>query len=307
MREASPAETRAASSPDIGEANHLKVLLANAQQWFDAGHYEEAQGFFRQALNLHPHSEAARIGLEKTLRAVTKVQNIPGDVDSSASETERKAQTIVVPLATCDRIRFSDAIEFLRRESVRLDQDPVSNRQGLKIAVRFPTEPTYHVPISGLPEKWTPTPSPVSADTVVALIFYNFPLLDALRYVAGQVGMVVRVRADGIYLTGPSEIWPDGLITREFSTPPYFFSSDINTLTGPNGQADADTEAVSDERVITSFKAMGVQFPTGTTARYLPAKRKIVIRDTQENIDLVEALLAPCCIQPTLTNNPANP
>ena len=39
------------------------------------------------------------------------------------------------------------------------------------------------------------------------------------------------------------------------------------------------------------LKSSGVQFPAGASATYLPATSKLVIRNTQENIDLVESLV----------------
>ena len=172
----------------------------------------------------------------------------------------KKLEEMIVPQVFFDYTRLRDAIDFLRQESIRLDKDAGSDQQGIKFFMRFPNPA-------------------VTPDTPVSLRASNLSLLDALRQVLGQADMIAKVCADGMYLTGRDEVWPEKLITREFRVDPRTFTP------------APDTGNVSYKAVETALKACGVQFPTGASATYLPATRKVVIRDTAENIEVAELMI----------------
>ena len=118
--------------------------------------------------------------------------------------------------------------------------------------------------IPGLPDVIGPT-----AGTRITLALNQIPLLEALKYVASQAGLKVKVEPYAVSIVPVSE-QTDVMVTADFHVPPNFFRG-------------------TDAR--TFLEASGVTFPPGASATYLPSTSKLVVRNTQENVDLVAAVI----------------
>ena len=148
-----------------------------------------------------------------------------------------------------------------------------------------------------------------SANTRISLTLSNIPLLTALGYVAQQASLKVKVEQYAVSLVPFSEN-TDILVTREFRVPPNFISNTSAPVTlgnsaldqgavtagagGASGTRDVTnvgTQVINRQDAETYLKSTGVQFPAGASATYLPSTSKLIVRNTQENIDLVEALV----------------
>jgi type II secretory pathway component GspD/PulD (secretin) len=179
----------------------------------------------------------------------------------------------------------------------------------------------------------------------------NIPLGEALRYVANQAGLKVKVEPYAVALIPLSEQSND-LITKRYHVPPEFFGGPldvgyyIGTNLGVGGEQGAGTttgvreappvaeniiqkEAVSfqsasgsgtgagatslanqlqgtattrqtllnDRQLVgradamTMLKSMGVSFPAGASATFWPHSGTLIVRNTQDNLDMVDALV----------------
>ncbi len=109
----------------------------------------------------------------------------------------RKLSAIVIPQIEFRATTLGDAVEFLRQESIRLDPA----RRGANILL-----------------------AGTAARTPVTLSLSRIPLLEALRYLAGEAGLKIRVEPYAVALVPLSD--PSGdLVTAEFRVAPSFFNA----------------------------------------------------------------------------------
>ena len=344
----------------IARVQQVKELLNDASGFYDTGRYDLAYKRYEQVLSLDPYNDAARKGEERVDLARTKHSETTGypatrghmiwdiahgwelPVRHSGLETDsknrsrptddstgtvamnRKLQRIMIPHIEFRSTTISDAVEYLRQESARLDTESSPDDRGVNIFLKLPvgssSRPAVTAPVAtepaipGLPTgadagATAPVAPAASANTRISLTLSNIPLLEALRYVAQQANLKVKVEQYAVSLVPFSENI-EVLVTREFRVAPNFISSVTSGGLGQVGSvldagptsatAGGNTTAASGTNTngqivrqdAESFlKSSGVQFPPGASATYLPSTSKLIVRNTQENIDLVEALV----------------
>src|SRR5213075_925881 len=180
----------------------------------------------------------------------------------------------------------------------------------------------------------------------------NIPLGEALRYVANQAGLKVKIEPYAVAVIPLSE-QSNELITKRYHVPPEFFGGPLdvgyfigsNVAGGGGGQGAGTTtgireappvatnviekEAVSFQTAsgtgigagassqanqvqstastrqtlqndrqlvgradaITMLQSMGVEFPKGASATFWPHSGTLIVRNTQDNLDMVDALV----------------
>jgi general secretion pathway protein D len=176
----------------------------------------------------------------------------------------------------------------------------------------------------------------------------NIPLGEALRYVAAQAGLKVKVEPYAVSIIPLTEQSND-LITKRYHVPPEFFGGPLDVgyyvgthVSGGGGQggqgnaveAPVATNVIEKEAVsfqtasgtgtgagasstsnllqgtastrqslyndrqlvgradaITMLQSMGVVFPPGSSATFWPHSGTLIVRNTQDNLDFVDALV----------------
>ena len=174
----------------------------------------------------------------------------------------------------------------------------------------------------------------------------NIPLGEALRYIATQAGLKVKVEPYAVSIIPLTEQTND-LITKRYHVPPEFFGGPLDvgyyigvTTTGGGAQSGnpqpvpvaekaIEKEAVSFQTsagtgtgvgatstsnalqgtattrqsllndrqlvgradAITMLQSMGVSFPPGASATFWPHSGTLIVRNTQDNLDFVDALV----------------
>ena len=116
---------------------------------------------------------------------------------SASSAITRKLNSIIIPQIEFHATTIADAVEFLRQESQRLDPDPNPAARGVNILLN----------------------QPAAANTRITLTLTRLPLLEALKYVAAQAGLKVKVEpyvVSLVPLSDPSE----PMVTAVFHVPP---------------------------------------------------------------------------------------
>lgn len=223
-----------------------------------------------------------------------------------------KLQSIVIPHVEFRNTSLRDAVEYLREESRRLDPDPDPENRGVNIFLRFPKRPiqaSIAESIPGLPLALVPPassglpPTGAGPQSRVSITFDRLPLLDALKYVASQVGMKVQVEQ---YAVSIAPMADETLVTAEYRVLPEVLglpAEPNNSLSHSASPIDGNT--IRWPGMKGWFDAKAIPFPPGASATYLGSVNKLVVRNTQENLDKIAALISPAP-QPSAPT-PANP
>ncbi len=285
----------------------------------------------------------------------------------------RKLNSIIIPHIEFRDATIREAIEVLREQAAENDTGPEGQR-GVNIVLRIvpigqvappsmpaapPTgtaTPAGGAPSGagaaapaagapGAPVQAPPVPAPANARITVTLD--NIPLGEALRYVATQAGLKVKVEPYAVSIIPLTEQSND-LITKRYHVPPEFFGGplDVGYYIGSNiagqgstqGQSQQpnpvatnviEKEAVSyqtasgvgtgagassaanllqgtastrqslynDRQLVgradakITLQSMGVDFPPNASATFWPHSGTLIVRNTQDNLDMVDALV----------------
>lgn len=237
-----------------------------------------------------------------------------------------KLNTIIIP-----RIEFRDAsvreaIEFLRQQAET--NDPATEgRKGVDIVLRMAT--------LGHPAEALPTPNatvpgsagsgslhdsaattavgatstsllPPTADGRITLTLHEIPLAEALRYIASQAGLKVKVEPYAISIIPISEQSND-LFTKEYRVPPGFISGSLSpgvsllneSTGGKTAGTGKDTQETTGGRLLVNregakefLQNQGVSFAVpGSSANFLPQTSRLIVRNTADNLELVDAIV----------------
>lgn len=239
-----------------------------------------------------------------------------------------KLNSIIIPKIEFRDASIREAIDFLRQQAAA--NDPVTEgRKGVDIVLRLGSagrsteagslETTTPVPAaSGETSATEATPTPVPSiappaiapsDARITITLNEIPLGEALRYIASQAGLKVKVEPYAVSIIPISEMTND-LFTKEYRVPPGFISSSVNVGASALNQpaANAATTAVigtgKDTQESTGgrqlinregakefLESQGVTFPVGASANFLPQSSRLIVRNTEDNLELVDALV----------------
>lgn len=299
------------------EAVQAKLVLAKG--YLELGDYDRAERSYHAALEIDPYNNAARRGLEnverhridyvdaarqqarsKMLREVaegwespvpivnagTELIELPSETANGGSPLiEEKLNTITIPKLEFNNARLIDVLEFLSQKSQELDNaEPDPTRRGVNIVIDS----------SGALDGGDLSQTPLSVR------LSNIPLSAALKYVTQQVDMKYRVEGFAVKVI-PESVNPDaGMFARSFNVPPGFITS------APGGAAPADDDpfgggddalapntSISVRRISAEdfLKNNGINFPPGSSARFIGATSTLVVRNTAEELLNVENLV----------------
>ncbi len=256
-----------------------------------------------------------------------------------------KLNTIIIPRVEFRDASIREAIDFLREQAVENDPE----KKGVDIVLRtvplgqiapppVPVGPAASPAAAGSPPgpigppaaptgPGAPGTGPVTAQPAVArpvvaaaalspaearitLTLNQIPLGEALRYIAAQAGLKVKVEPYAVSVIPITEQSND-LITKEYRVPPDFITTSLTgrSLLGrgaytkapgtaaPIGtgkdtqEATGGTQLVALEGAKEFLETQGVAFPPGASANFLPQSSRLIVRNTQDNLDLVDAIV----------------
>lgn len=226
-------------------------------------------------------------------------------VTAAATGIMNKLQSIVIPRIEFRQTTLSDAVEYLRQESRRLDPDPDPNHRGVNIFLRLtqplPVVDTFVESVPGLPLSQS---APVDPNTRISLTMERLPLLEALRYVASQGGLKVDIKQYGVSIV-PVSYAIQALVTADYLVPPELLGlpSDVRTHYPKDITSQGGEVTIPRLELTSWFVSKGISFPTGAMATYLPATGKLVIRNTQENLDKMVSVISSA-LKPPVPQNP---
>ncbi|PYJ08907.1 MAG: type II and III secretion system protein, partial [Verrucomicrobia bacterium] len=150
-----------------------------------------------------------------------------------------------------------------------------------------------------------------AVDPRITITLNEIPLAEALRYVADQAGLKVKVEPYAVSIIPLSEQSHD-LLTKEYRVPPGFISGSLSaSATALNQPATGDkktlpvTGTAKDTQESTGGRLLvnregakeflenqGVSFAvTGSSANFLPQTSRLIVRNTADNLELVDAIV----------------
>ena len=325
-------------TPEFAEDRvQVETLLQEANGYFDSGRYDMAQKRYDQVLTVDKYNAAAFRGKEQVevakqryydsaynetrsrmLWQVDKAWERPkrrfvearttdsASIDEARRGTElmiSRLNRIIIPRVDFRDATVRQAVSFLQQRSRDLDAvevDPES--RGVNIVVKLPAVPAL-APTTLQGEEETASPAP-AVDGRITLNLSNVPLYEALRYVATLAGLKVKVEPFAVSLVPLSEP-TDVLEQREFKVPPGFITAVAGGGTeedsiGGRALGEQGARLSSRQGARDFLQSQGVEFPPGASANFNAGTSRLVVRNTPENLDLIESLVdAAMGAQPT--------
>ena len=262
---------------------------------------------------------------------------------SGTARINNKLNSIIIPRIEFRDASIREAIEFIRQQAAANDTSP-EGRRGVDIVLRLHSigRSSEPAPVTGTttaaelspspatilpagesapppatvvppaPPAVTPAtpslPPPNPAEARITLTLNQIPLGEALRYVAGQAGLKVKVEPYAVLIIPLSE-QSNELVTKEYRVPPGFISSTVNVGTsalnrpatrvgaGATGTGKDTEESTGGQLLVNRegarefLESQGVPFPPGASAHFLPQSSRLIVRNTIDNLELVDALV----------------
>lgn len=292
---------------------HKGLLVANSS--IELGNYDTAITQYQDVLRIDPYNSAARRGMETAeqkrsqyFRSAYDHQRAKmlGMVDgawedqvpqqgggvvfdygigrSPGAYLTEKMNKIIFPTVSFQGTTIEEAIEFLRVKSRDLDTfTDASGVKGVNIILRQGDAPS---------------------NASITLDLKDVPMSEALRYVTELAQMKYKVEAHAVLVVPLSED-ASQQYTRSYRVPPDFLSiggGDPGAGAAPAAPADPFAAApaggaAGGSSLITRrnarqiLEAQGITFPEGSSASFNPATSQLIVRNTQPNLDLVEAFV----------------
>lgn len=203
--------------------------------------------------------------------------------EAAIKHTQEKMNEIILPVVDFQGVTVAQAVEFFRVKSRELDTSGDAEK-GVK----------FSLPADDFP-----------SEASITLNLLNVPLSEALRYVVELAQMRYKVKPDGVLMTPLHSSGGDELLTRKYHMPPDFLTIGEPPFCGPLDPFSAARAKASDAKTRKTAKQIlegfGITFPEGATASYILSARTLVVRNTEMNLDLVEALNDCRCSLPPAT------
>ena len=199
------------------------------------------------------------------------------------TDIRNKLAGIIVDNTDMENLSLQEALDFVRLQSREGDApDPSGNQAGINILLNLGD------------------PSSDAAQAIsrnrVDINAQNLPLSKLLDYITEQTRTQWRV--DGVsVLVGPIGSLNEGLIFRTFRVPPNFLqaatASSDQLSDDPFGSDDGQEGKLPARVNITDFlKQNGISFPEGASASYSASDNTLMVRNSPQNIDLVDQLVS---------------
>ncbi len=255
---------------------------------------------------------------------------------TGTARTSSKLNSIIIPQIEFRDASIREAIDFLRQQAAANDPG-LDGRKGVDIVLRLnaiggrggPATPSAGAPAPDLPASVPATgpnagtvvnPAPVAVpaaptvspqDARITITLNQIPLGEALRYIASQAGLKVKVEPYAVSIIPLSEQSQE-LITKEYRVPPGFIQSTLTgtggalsegayqTAKGTAGGTGKDTqESTGGQQLVRRegareyLESQGIPFSSipGASANFLPQSSRLVVRNTPDNVELVDAIV----------------
>ncbi|WP_157895254.1 hypothetical protein [Verrucomicrobium sp. GAS474] len=301
----------------------VQRLLFEGDRFFETGQYAEADVRYRNVLTIDPYNKAAQQKIERlekyryhaaeTARDATRKEAMyqvdarwtereiaeskasaqdPVSVsDTNIVRIQKKLNEIIIDNVSFNNTPVDDAFRLLAEKVRAADPD----KQGLNFVLKL--QPTVASASrggdAGAPAKKGAAPAPApaaAAPTPVTFTLNNSSLAEVLRLLTQLAHMRWKIDEYAINVY-PEKDAPDVMSTRTFVVPTGFFQARSTGAGAPaSGTGGSDASKVSFD-VKQQLIDQGVDFPAGATATFLAESSRLIVSNTSEQIDLIDALI----------------
>lgn len=263
------------------------------------------------------------------------IGGVTNDLNKDITGTARitnKLNTIIIPKIEFRDASIREAIDFLRQQAAA--NDPTTEgRRGVDIVLRLtaiggrtsePVTTTTIQPAPPLPAAGGPAdagvavqsaappvalpaaPAIAPGDARITITLNQIPLGEALRYIASQANLKVKIEPYAVSIIPISEQSQE-LITKEYRVPPGFIQTTLNpaqsalnqpaAAAGKGGTAKDTQESTGGQQLVRRegakeyLESQGVPFPQGASANFMPQSSRLVVRNTPDALELVDAIV----------------
>ena len=188
----------------------------------------------------------------------------PRESPETAAALKKTMGAIVLRNVVIKELSLRDAARKLGQLSVRYDfREPPRNKIGVNIVVKDPETLDENTAVDGGP--------------LVSYSAEKVSLLDAVEAVAKLGGRRIEINRYAVSLVPKTA--PETLVTWEFLVPPDFAPRPIP---GPPTPYEVPDDAKN------WLVSGGVKFPQPPSAVYIASSRRLIVRDTEERLKLVQ-------------------
>lgn len=294
----------------LGNVAKVQKELRMGDGLLTLGNYNEAIARFSSALRVDPYNAAARRGMERaeqlkseyydSARDQTRARRL-GEVDRAWEDpvpatdlsslfgggsagmgamggTKEnilvKLRSLLIPIVDLQGASLQEVIEFLRIRS--RDLDPT--KKGVDFVLKV---------------------SPETAAMPVTLNMVSVPIEEVLRYATEMSGTIYRADEFAVTITSRAEK-STTLVAKSYRVPPDFLQNAPAGGAGaapgpadPFAPAQAQAGGLQIRRVGARefLEQRGVVFPEGTAATYNPGTNILFVKNTAENLAMIDALV----------------
>ena len=201
-----------------------------------------------------------------------------------------------------------EAIEFLVDKSKKLDE----KGEGVNIVLRLGDEggggaaPAAPAPAPGIPGLEAPAPGGVpgipavpgggggGGGTRITLTLNNVPLIEVIKYITNLANLKYKIEPFAVNIV-PLGAQTEELFTKQWRVSPSMISQAPAApgapapAPGPLGAPPLEAGVQSSAR--DWLIANGVAFPPGSVAMYSKASSTLIVKNTQDNLELIEKII----------------
>ncbi len=288
----------------------VRRLLQEGNDYLATGQYDAAEAKYKNVLGIDPYNKEAREMMREVvghkMRYATKAREstraeamvevdskwempVLRDVEatteaieggpisrSNVADIEGRLRRLIVPRVNFEGAQIDEVAMFLRQQVTQLEPG--------------------RTPINFIPRIEAGTPK-----SEVSLSLENVPMYDVVKYAAQVSNLKFRIEEFAVLFLPLTETG-DQLISREYRLQPSFLSAAVSadqaTAAATRGRSTATRRSLIDRVTIardTDIKAYlegkGVVFPPGSQIVYSPISNKLIVRNTPENLELIDLLV----------------
>ena len=237
------------------------------------------------------------------------IQSPSDDLRGTASITA-KLNKIIIPRIEFKDATIREAIDYLKAKSRDLDDDPKAERRGVNIVLKLeqtyrapaapvvssaPVIPGLEAPAAAAPEAAVSAAEPGS--TPITLSLSNVPLIEALRYITSLANLKFKIEPYAVSVV-PLSAPTEDLITKQYQVSPGFITGAAAAGGEASAAPAAGDAAGAGAKIASKISAkdyltnQGVPFPPGSSATYQTGSSRLIVKNTQEALDLIDTLVA---------------
>ena len=240
-------------------------------------------------------------------RPVRKLTPAGRDTDGSSFGTNTAANSkdainnklnkIIIDKMDLEDASIREVVDFLKQKSRQLDNstdDP--KKKGVNIVLKLASPAAAPAPVDGQAAEIPASESGVTEDTKISIALKNVPLIEAVRYLTELSGLKYKIEPFAVSIIPLTENTEE-LVTKEYRVPPGFIpaSAGESTASGPTPgnqpSGDSNTRITGRRNATQYFTEQGVPFPTGAFAQYIASGSKLIVRNTQAAVDLIDTIV----------------